>query len=117
MHIIMGLGNLLFKELKRVTIELDEKEVNFNSETHKKAETEVVELYERKSKLTAIQANYSLDSMIVLNDMKRLSLLAEGKLMEAENAAKENYNEKSKNSRKKRKTVMPQFVLYILAMT
>ena len=103
MHIIMGLGNSVFKDLKRVTIEMDEEEFNFNSESHKESEKEVVILYARKAKLAAIHANYSLDSMILLNDTKRLSLLAAGKFMEAENVAKENYDEKTRKSRKKKK--------------
>ena len=102
MHMIMGLGNSLFKDLKIVTIALDEEEFNFTSEAHKEAEKEVVKLYERKDKLAAMHANYSLDSMIVLNDRQRLSLLAEGKLIEAEAKSKENYDEKTRKSKKRK---------------
>ena len=102
MHIVMGLGNLVFKELKRLTIELDEKESNFSSESHKTAEEELLLLYERKNTLSTIHANYSLNSMIILNDMKRLSLLVAGKLTEAETVARENYSEKTKKSRRKK---------------
>ena len=103
MHTIMGLGNLLFKELKKVAIKLDEEESNFGSEGHKDAEKELNVLYKRKEELTAIHANYSLDSMIVLNDRKRLSLMVAGELVEAEKAARENYDDKTNKKSKRKK--------------
>ena len=103
MHIIMGIGNVVFNELKRVSIELDESEEIFSS-NHSDIEKEIKNLYERKENITTIHANYSLDSMIILNDMRRLQCLKEGKEIEAANIAKENYDEKTKKTKLRKKS-------------
>ena len=99
----MGLGNLVFNELKQVSIELDESEEIFSS-NHSDIEKEITNLYERKENITAIHANYSLDSMIILNDMRRLQSLKEGKEIEAAKIAQENYDEKTKKTKRRKKS-------------
>ena len=99
----MGLGNLVFNELKRVVINLDESEETYSS-TQQDIEKEIKDLYERKENITSKHANYSLDSMIILNDMRRVQCLKEGKELEAANVAKENYDEKTKKNKRKKKS-------------
>ena len=83
MHIIMGLGNVLFNELKRVVEELDKSENNYNSEHHANISKEIKDLYEEKENLETLHANYNLDKMINNNDTERLPYLGEGNVAAA----------------------------------
>ena len=55
----MGLGNVLFNELKKVVIELDIKENNYNSDHHLNLINEIEDLYDIKELLETLHANYN----------------------------------------------------------
>ena len=59
MHIIMGLGKVLFNELKRAAEDLDKKEDNYNSEQHLNLKKEIEELHTKKEQLETVHPNYS----------------------------------------------------------
>ena len=101
MHIIMGLGNVVFNELKRVAIDLDTSENNVHSEHLIEVQQQLKDLHDEKETLNVIHANYSLDKMILLNDIQRAHLVYQGKNREAETIASENYD--NKRARKKKK--------------
>ena len=101
MHTIMGLGNSVFNELKRVVIELDSGDLvkNVEMEAEKKASLEA--MYEQKEELDVIFSNYNLDKMILINDSERVECLLKGDKKEAERIAMANYE--PHNSKKKKK--------------
>lgn len=99
MHIIMGLGNNLFNELKRTVIELDNNENDSQRKHQKSIQIQLKDIYDEKENLSVTHANNSLDKMIVLNDIERITLLVQGKQKEASDVAKQNY---AKHSKKKK---------------
>ena len=94
MHLVMGLTNDVLKELKKTVIKLDEKEwKNEDYESHrKKLQDKLVEMYEELEDLEAQNSNVSLAKMVILNDIKRVPLLLNGQLNEANKVALENYD-------------------------
>ena len=74
----MGLVNTLFNELERIVIELDESEGTLSS-NYEDITKELKDLKERKANNSRVHVNYSLDSMIILNVLRRLQALKEGK--------------------------------------
>ena len=57
----------------------------------KEIQNDLIDLYKDLEAAKDIHANLNLAKMVVINDLKRVKLLLEGKLEEAEDAAKENY--------------------------
>ena len=96
MHIIMGLGNTVFNELKKVVIELDG-EVERNVEQSERLK----DLYKKKEELDIIFSNYNLDKMILINDSERVEAFLEGDKKKAEKVALANYE--PFHSKKKKK--------------
>ena len=70
MHIIMGLGNDVFNELKRTVIKLDDEESQ--SEVIKSNVSEDLKtLYSEKEHLSVRHSNNTLDKYIAENDLER----------------------------------------------
>ena len=96
MHIIMGLGNTVFNELKKVVIELDG-EVERNVEQSERLK----DMYKKKEELDIIFSNYNLDKMILINDSERVEAFLKGDKKKAEKVALANYE--PFHSKKKKK--------------
>ena len=101
MHLVMGLANDVLKELVKAATKADEDERK--NETvdahHKKVQEKLVQLYEEYEDLEAQHSNASLAKMVVLNDIRRVPLLREGKVKEASEVSKENYNCRKKTKK------------------
>ena len=82
-------------------IELDESEGTLSS-NYEDITKELKDLKERKANNSRVHVNYSLDSMIILNVLRRLQALKEGKPADAVRIARENYDEKSQHKRRKK---------------
>ena len=100
LHIIMGLGNNVFTQLKNEVLKLDETENNVD-EMGQRFTEDLKNLYSKKEELENKFSDIQLAHMIIINDLSRVKLLKEGKLDEAEKKALENYETKSKNKKKK----------------
>ena len=82
-------------------IELDESEGTLSS-NYEDITKELKDLKERKANSSRVHVNYSLDSMIILNVLRRLQALKEGKPADAVRIARENYDKKSQHKRRKK---------------
>ena len=109
MHIIMGLGNNVFNELKRVVMELDSEETGNENPHQLNIRNQIKDAYEEQENICAMIANYNLDKMIALNDVKRITLLVQEKPKEALEVAKSNY--KQCKSRKKKLNCSAEFCI------
>jgi len=100
MHIIMGLGNDVFNELRRIVVELDEKETNKKDESQNAMREKLKMLYEELENIKSLRSNNYLAKMVIMNDLERIPLLLDNKIKEAEYVAKKNYP-KHKSKRNK----------------
>ena len=74
-----------------IVIKLDNIETGMDYSYQNEIQNDLVDLYKDLEAAKDIHANLNLAKMVVINDIKRVKLLLEGKLEEAEDAAKENY--------------------------
>ena len=103
LHIIMGLGNNIFTELKNEIVSLDKNEAGIVDDTNAKNIREHLnQLYKEKDKLEIDFSDTQLAHMISINDYARIKLLKDGKVDEASRKAEENY-ESVKKKRKLKK--------------
>ena len=93
-------------------IELDESEGTLSS-NYEDITKELKDLKERKANNSRVHVNYSLDSMIILNDLRRLQALKEGKPADAVRIARENYDKKVNTKEERNLIAMQVFALYI----
>ena len=91
MHIVMGLGNSVFNELKRAVRDLDSGDKISSKEKELRQTQNLKILHDEKEELDIIFSNYNLDKMILINDRERVSALLNGKTKEAEKIAHSNY--------------------------
>ena len=105
MHIIMGETNNVLKELKEATVKIDlEKTNQENKETQQKeAQDMLVQLYLEKENLESTWINISQAEVIMLNDLKRVTLLLEDKEEEASKVANEIFPKSQKKATSKEK--------------
>ena len=101
MHMVMGLGNNYFSELKTTVIDLDKKETNNDAVHQNEIKEDLVQYYSELDIIKNINSNICLAQIMLLNDIERILLIKEGKMVEAEKKAKENYNP-SKSKKKKK---------------
>ena len=99
MHIIMGLGNDVLNELKRVVIELDEKEAETQN-IHENIERHLKILYEEKESLETRHANNALDKVTAENDLERLCHISDNKIKKASDVAKRIYKKVKSKAKK-----------------
>ena len=99
MHIIMGLGNDVINELKRVVRDLDDKESEVQA-VHKTIDEKLQKLHEEREALETKHKNNAHDKYIADNDLERLALIQSNKIKEAAGIAKEMYT-KGKSKTKK----------------
>jgi len=90
MHIIMGLGNDTFYDLKSTVIGLDNTETE-NQTTNNNIVEELKNLYEEKESISVKNGNNALEKYIAENDLKKLPHLLENNEKEAEKLAKARY--------------------------
>ena len=92
MHIIMGLGNDVINELKRLVIEMDSEESESDVQVNqmKGIEKWLKELYEKKESLETQHANNALDRYIAENDLERKFFIKEKQIRKAAEIAKKN---------------------------
>ena len=102
MHIIMGLGNDVINELRRLVIELDEEESESEVQVNqiKHIEKKLKELYEKKESLEIRHANNALDKYIAENDLERMFFLKEKNMRKAGEIAKKRYTKFKSKSQK-----------------
>ena len=74
MYIIMGLGNDVINELRRVVRDLDEKESGIQA-INKNADERLHKLYEEKESYETKHTNNALDKCIAENDLERVYLI------------------------------------------
>ena len=86
MHIVMGLGNSVFNELKRAVRDLDSGDKISSKEKELRQTQNLKILHDEKEELDIIFSNYNLDKMILINGRERVSALLNGK-KEAEKIA------------------------------
>jgi len=101
MHMVMGLGNNYFGELKTTVIDLDKKETNNDAVHQNEIKEDLVQYYSELEIIKNINSNSCLAQMVLLNDIERILLIKEGKMVEAEKKAKENYNPYKSKKKKK----------------
>ena len=99
MHIIMGLGNDTFYDLKSTVIGLDNTETE-NQTTNNNIVEELKNLYEEKESLSVKHGNNALEKNIAENYLKKLPHLLENNEKEAEKLAKARYSKFKKKSKK-----------------
>ena len=102
MHVFIGLTNDSLKELKQDVVKADLKDTNNEhvSAHHDQVQIKLLEMYEEIDEFEAQIHNVTLAQMVVLNDLKRVPLIKEGKVDEAAKVAEENYNTKKKRKSK-----------------
>ena len=84
---VMGLGNAVFNELKRVVLELGgDQERNVEQKVTLKG------MYEKKDELDIIFSNYNLDKMILINDSERVEAFPTGDTKGAKKVTLANYD-------------------------
>ena len=93
MHIIMGLGNDVINELKRIVNELDEVEAKSGSQTNHMYDIEVKlkKLYDEQETLQTQHSNNALDKCIAENDLERIHFIKENNVKKAAEVAKKRY--------------------------
>ena len=79
MHIVMGLGNSVFNELKRAVRDLDSGDKISSKEKELRQTQNLKILHDEKEELDIIFSNYNLDKMILINGRERVSALLNGK--------------------------------------
>ena len=100
MHIIMGLGNDVLNELKRIVIELDEAEAETQN-ISRNIEGNLKKLYEEREALETRHANNALDKYIAENDLERVFLIADNQMKKASELAKKRYTKIKTKGKKK----------------
>ena len=100
MHIIMGLGNDVFNELKKTVINLDNDESDNDVIKFNVAE-DIKKLYCEKELLSIRHGNNNLDKYVAENDLERLPYLLSNSEKEAEKVAKKRYSKSKTKSKKK----------------
>ena len=100
LHVIMGLGNNTFRDLKTDVVGLDMKESNRDDILVDLTE-ELKALYDKKDQLEVKFSDTQLAHMISINDYSRVKLLKEGREDEAAKKAQENYEQNSNTKRHK----------------
>ena len=108
MHIIMGLGNDVLKELKRVVIELDENESE-SQNILSEIDDNIKNLYDEKEELETRHTDNSLDKVIAENDLERICHISNNRIQEASEIAKKRY--KKVKSKKKKQDCDSEFCL------
>ena len=106
MHITMGVANDLLKELIKDVKKCDDDEMH-NEDTDdfkEQIQENLKEMYAEVEDLEAQLSNTSLAKMVVLNDLKRVSLLKKGFLEKAEEVSRENYEEMSRRKQNERQS-------------
>lgn len=105
----MGLGNDLFKELKRVVIGLDIKETEVMNNFQSALKEQLEFKYQELDNMNALHSNSNVAKKVIINDLDRIQLMKQNKLAEAEKKANELY---SKNhSRRKKNSCNATFCL------
>ena len=99
MHIIMGLGNDVLNELKRIVRDLDEKESEVQT-MHKDIAEKLQKLHEERETLETKHANNALDKFIAEHDFQRQALIKEDKMKEAAEIAKKRYTKVKSRAQK-----------------
>ena len=65
---------------------------------HKKIQEKLIEMYEELEDLEAQNNNIALAKMVLMNDIKRIPLLQNGRLKEASDVSLENDTKKTKKN-------------------
>ena len=89
MHIIMGLGNDVVNELKRIVRDLDDKESEVQT-MHNNVDEKLQKLHEERETLETNHKNNALDKFIAEHDFQQQALIKKNKIKEAAEIANKN---------------------------
>ena len=106
MHLVMGLANDIIKELVKDVVKFDGAESGNQEvdEDKKQVQENLLEMYSEVEDLEAQLSNVSLAKMVIMNDLKRIPLLKNGLLKEADEVSRENYTRQNKQRKNKRQS-------------
>ena len=104
----MGLGNDLFKELKRVVIGLDIKETEVMNNFQSALKEQLEFKYQELDNMNALHSNSNVAKKVIINDLERIQFMKQNKLAEAEKEANELYS-KNQSRRKKNSCIATFF--------
>ena len=106
MHLVMGLANDIIKELVKDVVKFDGAESGNQEvdEDKKQVQENLLEMYSEVEDLEAQLSNVSLAKMVIMNDLKRIPLLKNGLLKEADEVSRENYTRQNKQRENKRQS-------------
>ena len=99
MHIIMGLGNDVVNELKRIVRDLDDKESEVQT-MHNNVDEKLQKLHEERETLETNHKNNALDKFIAEHDFQQQALIKKNKIKEAAEIAKKRYTKVKSRAQK-----------------
>ena len=99
MHILIGLGNDVVNELKRIVRDLDEKESKVQT-MHNNVDEKLQKLHEERETLETNHTNNALDKFIAEHDFQQQALIKKNKIKEAAEIAKKRYTKVKSRAQK-----------------